>query len=57
MSETEIMTAIDGLENKHSYGHDVLSNKIRKFIKLKLAICCSYSQSNNNNKIILGLNY
>ena len=55
MSETEIMTAIDSLENKHSYGHDVLSNKIRKFIQLKLAICRTYSQSNNSNKIILGL--
>ena len=37
VSQAEVMTAIDNLENKNSSGHDGISNKIMKFIKFEIS--------------------
>ena len=37
VSQAEVMTAIDNLENKNSSGHDGISNKILKFIKFEIS--------------------
>ena len=37
VSQAEVMTAIDNIENKNSSGHDGISNKILKFIKFEIS--------------------
>ena len=37
VSQAEVMTAIDNLENKNSSGHDGISKKILKFIKFEIS--------------------
>ena len=37
VSQAEVMTAIDNLENKNSSGHDGISNKILKFLKFEIS--------------------